>query len=211
MSIVRARTPFRVAAVGVCAGGLLVLPAAAALAEGMPAASAARTLVKRVALADGVSRAEVYRVADGAYQADILGGDGAREATLDSGDGAVRIGGGALHADLRADGRITSWVGDSRSGDGAGHPLDGRVTDGRVTDGRAADGRAAAGGAPDGHKTGTRDGVVLAAPDTGLPRLDTLADEPGDGVLLLAAGGGIAALGAAGLGYAMLRRGRTDC
>ncbi|MFK0256782.1 hypothetical protein [Streptomyces sp. NPDC090445] len=193
MSIVRVRTLVRVAAVSACAGGLLVLPAAAALAEGVPAASAARTLVKRVALADGVSRAEVYRVADGVYQADILGGDGARAATLDSGDGAVEIGGGALHADLRSDGRITSWVGDPRSGTG-----------------RAPDGRTPSGHTPDGHKTGTRDGVVLAAPDTGVLHLDTLADEPGDGVLLLAAGGGIAAVGAAGLGYAMLRRGRTD-
>ncbi|MFD0270650.1 hypothetical protein ACFVGY_29415 [Streptomyces sp. NPDC127106] len=200
MSIVRVRTLVRVAAVSACAGGLLVLPAAAALAEGMPTASAARTLVKRVALADGVSRAEVYKVAGGAYQADILGGDGAKAATLDGGDDAVEIGGGALHAALRADGRITSWVGDSRSGDGAGHTLDGRLPDGRIPDGHGAD----------GHKTGTRDGVVLAAPDTGVLRLDTLADEPGDGVLLLAAGGGIAAVGAAGLGYAMLRRGRTD-
>ncbi|MFD8412789.1 hypothetical protein ACFV2Q_13670 [Streptomyces sp. NPDC059650] len=183
MSIVR--TVVRATAVGTCAGGMVALPAAAALAEGMPAASAARTPVKRVALADGVSRAEVYEVADGVYRADVLGGDGVRTATLHGGGGAVAIGGGAMHAALRADGRITSWVGD------AGAP---------------------GGHVPDGHKTATRDGVVLAVPEpgTGALRLDTLADEPGDGVLLLAAGGGIAAAGAAGLGFAMLRRGRTD-
>ncbi|WP_438311608.1 hypothetical protein ACSHWO_11520 [Streptomyces sp. HUAS TT3] len=188
MSIVR--TVVRATAVGTCAGGLVALPAAAALAEGMPAASAARTPVKRVALADGVSRAEVYEVADGVYRADVLGGDGVRTATLHGGDGAVAIGGGAMHAALRADGRITSWVGD------AGAP----------------GGPAPGGHVPDGHKTATRDGVVLAVPEpsTGALRLDTLADEPGDGVLLLAAGGGIAAVGAAGLGFAMLRRGRTD-
>ncbi|MFD7624634.1 hypothetical protein ACFV7Q_01075 [Streptomyces sp. NPDC059851] len=199
MSIVR--NLVRAAAVSACAGGLLALPAAAALAEGMPAASAARTLVKRVALADGVSRAEVYEVADGVYQADILRGDGTRAATLDSGDGPVEVGGGALHADLRADGRITSWVGGPRTAGEA---------DGRAPHGNAPDGSAPHGPTRGDHKTGTRDGVVLAAPDTGVLRLDTLADEPGDGVLLLAAGGGIAAVGAAGLGYAMLRRGRTD-
>ncbi|NXY96318.1 hypothetical protein HYE82_18375 [Streptomyces sp. BR123] len=193
MSIVRVRTLVRVAAVSACAGGLLVLTAAGALAEGMPAASTARTLVKRVALADGVSRAEVYRGADGAYQADVLGGDGAKAATLHSGDRAVGIGGGELHADLRADGRITSWVGDRRPGTG-----------------HAPDGRTPAGHSPDGHKTGTRDGVVVAAPDTEVPDPYAPADEPGDGMLLLAAGGGIASAGAAGLGYAMLRRGRTD-
>ncbi|MFD8794707.1 hypothetical protein, partial [Streptomyces vinaceus] len=69
--------------------------------------------------------------------------------------------------------------------------------------------------ASDGYKTGVRDGRVVQA-SAGHARtpvdgtLDTLADGPGDGVLLLAAGGGIAAVGAAGLGFAMLRRGRTE-
>lgn len=72
-----------------------------------------------------------------------------------------------------------------------------------------------------GYKTGTRSGQVVpvtaareaepaAVGSVDARRLSTLADGPGEGVLLLAAGGGIAAVGAAGLGFAMLRRGRTD-
>lgn len=95
MSTVNRRTLVRAAAVTVCAGTLLGLPAAAALAEGVPAASAAhsagapRTLVKSLALADGVSKANVYRIAKGGFQADILAADGARAATLTSRDGAA--------------------------------------------------------------------------------------------------------------------------
>ncbi|MEW2414034.1 hypothetical protein AB0953_09945 [Streptomyces sp. NPDC046866] len=202
MSTLSRRTLVRTAAVAACAGGLLALPAAAALADGVPAASAAhsvpRTLVKTLALADGVSRANVYRAGSG-FQADILGADGSRAATLTSRDGVPGVGGtGELHAALQPDGRLSSWVGEAAVHSGT------------------------PGG--DGYKTGTRDGkagVAAAASRTtdvrtaaagtaGALRLDTLADGPGGGVLLLAAGGGMAALGAAGLGFAMLRRGRTD-
>lgn len=201
MSTVSRRTLVRAAAVTVCAGTLLALPAAAALAEGLPAASAAhsvsapRTLVKSLALADGVSRANVYRIAKGGYQADILAADGAKAATLTSRDGVTGFGGsGPLHAALQPDGRLSSWVGETGdAGDTGGH-----------------------GGTPvaDGYKTGTRDGRVVPASVSRVRTaasgtLETLAGGPGDGVLLLAAGGGIAAVGAAGLGFAMLRRGRT--
>ncbi|WP_030153679.1 hypothetical protein [Streptomyces sp. NRRL S-244] len=199
MSTVSRRTLVRAAAVTVCAGTLLALPAAAALAEGLPAASAARsagaprTLVKSLALADGVSRANVYRIAEGGFQADILAADGAKTATLTSRDGVAGLGrSGALHAALQPDGRLSSWVGET--GDADGHT---------------------ATPVADGYKTGVRDGRVVQA-SAGHARtvaggtLDTLADGPGDGVLLLAAGGGIAAVGAAGLGFAMLRRGRTE-
>ncbi|MFD7261162.1 hypothetical protein [Streptomyces sp. NPDC059874] len=204
MSTVRRRTLVRAAAVTACAGSLLALPTAAALAEGVPAATSAhsvapqRTLVKTLALADGVSTAHVYRVAQDAYQADILAADGHRTTTLTSRDGVTGIGGaGELHAALASDGQLTSWVGDAPAQ--GGHAI-------------AGDGS--------GYKTGTRSGrVVLASAKekedvvTGAAdarRLSTLADGPGEGVLLLAAGGGIAAVGAAGLGFAMLRRGRTD-
>ncbi|WP_031148216.1 hypothetical protein [Streptomyces erythrochromogenes] len=209
MSTVRRRTLVRAAAVTACAGSLLALPAAAALAEGVPAASSAhasapqRTLVKSLSLADGVSTAKIYRTAKGAYQADILAADGAKATTLTSRDGVTDIGAsGDLHAALDPAGRLTSWVGDAPA-QGGGHAVAG-----------------------DGHKTGTRDGQIVpvsaeqraAAGDTRAleaasaegRRLSTLADGPGDGMLLLAAGGGIAAVGAAGLGFAMLRRGRTD-
>ncbi|MCX5145407.1 MULTISPECIES: hypothetical protein [unclassified Streptomyces] len=199
MSTVNRRTLVRAAAVTVCAGTLLGLPAAAALAEGVPAASAAhsagapRTLLKTLGLADGVSKANVYRIAEGGFQADILAADGAKAATLTSSDGSAGFGGsGPLHVALRPDGRLSSWVG-------------------------AAGGTGAGSGTPvaDGHKTGTRDGRVVQASapharSVASGTLDTLADGPGDGVLLLAAGGGIAAVGAAGLGFAMLRRGRTE-
>ncbi|MGW7434923.1 hypothetical protein [Streptomyces sp. NPDC054849] len=209
MSTVSRRTLVRAAAVTACAGSLLALPTAAALAEGVPAVSAAhssapqRTLVKSLSLADGVSTAKVYRTARGGYQAEILTADGAKAATLTSRDGVTGFGGaGDLHAALDSSGRLTSWVGDTPA-QGAGHVVAG-----------------------DGHKTGTRSGQVVpasapqkaAAGDTRAlgaesaagRRLSTLADGPGEGVLLLAAGGGIAAIGAAGLGFAMLRRGRTD-
>ncbi|MBT2448227.1 hypothetical protein J7F03_14275 [Streptomyces sp. ISL-43] len=198
------RTLVRAAAVAVCAGTLLAFPAAAALAEGIPAASSAqaaapaRTLVKTISLADGVSTAKVYRVAKGAYQADVLGPDGSKAATLASRDGATGFGdAGRLHLALQADGRLSSWVGEKTVGGGP-----------------------SVGGA--GYKTAGRDGVVVSAstsvrepvragdgPAEAL-RLRTLADGPGEGMLLLAAGGGIAAVGAAGLGFAMLRRGRTE-
>ncbi|MFC9295151.1 hypothetical protein ACFTWH_24515 [Streptomyces sp. NPDC057011] len=208
MSTVSRRTLVRAAAVTACAGSLLALPTAAALAEGVPAASSAhsagpqRTLVKSLALADGVSTAKVYRVAKDAYQADILTAEGHTAATLTSRDGVTAVGGaGDLHAALRSDGRLTSWVGDAPA-PGAAHGVAG-----------------------DGYKTGTRSGggsgqVVPASAPKGtrtvsdgpadVQRLHSLADGPGDGMLLLAAGGGIAAVGAAGLGFAMLRRGRTD-
>ncbi|THA81067.1 hypothetical protein [Streptomyces sp. A0592] len=209
MSTVRRRTLVRAAAVTACAGSLLALPAAAALAEGVPAASSAhsstpqRTLVKSLSLADGVSTAKIYRTAQGAYQADILAADGAKAATLTSSDGVTDVDvSGDLHAALDPAGRLTSWVGDAPA-QGGGHAALG-----------------------DGHKTGTRNGQIVpvsaeqraAAGDTRAleaasaegRRLSTLADGPGDGMLLLAAGGGIAAVGAAGLGFAMLRRGRTD-
>lgn len=194
----------RAAAVAACAGALLAFPAAAALAEGVPAASSAhatgvvspqRILVKTLSLADGSSRANVYRVAKDAYQADVLTADGSKAATVTSRDGITAFGGaGTLHLALRADGQLSSWIGDDAPV--AQHGVGGS-----------------------GHKTANRDGAgvpasapldeAAAGPAAAL-RLHTVADGPGDGVLLLAAGGGIAAMGAAGLGFAMLRRGRTD-
>ncbi|MGW7462106.1 hypothetical protein [Streptomyces sp. NPDC054797] len=209
MSTVSRRTLVRAAAVAACAGSLLALPTVAALAEGVPAASSAhsaapqRVLVKSLALADGVSTAKVYRTAKGAYQADILTAEGVKAVTLTSRDGITAVGAaGDLHATLDSDGRLTSWMGEVPAA-GADHSVPGA----------------------DGHKTGTRDGHVVPASaqrQTGgerhdvatgsedAQRLSTVADGPGEGVLLLAAGGAIAAVGAAGLGFAMLRRGRTD-
>ncbi|WP_079429764.1 hypothetical protein [Streptomyces katrae] len=199
MNTVSRRTIVRATAVTACAAALLALPTAAALADGVPAASAAgaqRTLVSSLSLADGQSTAKVYRLAKDAYQAEILRA-GATVATLTSRDGATGVGGaGELHAALRPDGRLSSWVDDTLPRNGS-HAVAG-----------------------DGHKTATRRGageVVPAVAETHHTpgtaealRLNTLADGPGSGALLLAAGGGIAAVGAAGLGFAMLRRGRTD-
>ncbi|WP_327304558.1 hypothetical protein OG730_14050 [Streptomyces sp. NBC_01298] len=202
-TISRSRRPLvRAAAVAVGAGTLLAFPAAAAFADGVPSASSAqgvtapRTLVKTLSLADGVSTAHVYRVAKGAYQADVLNPDGSTAATLTSRDGSTGFGdAGEMHLALRSDGRLSSWAGSG---------------------GEAGSGDAITGS---GYKTASRDGRVVPASAPG-PRsgagtvealgLNTLADGPGDGMLLLAAGGGIAAVGAAGLGFAMLRRGRTD-
>lgn len=230
MSTVSRRTLVRAAAVTACAGSVLALPAAAALAEGLPAAAASgapavaasqRVLVKSLSLADGVSTARVYRVAKNSYQADILR-DGATVATLTSRDGVPARGdAGELHAALRPDGRLSSWVGETRPAADGSHRIDGG-----------------------GHKTGVRDGQVVAASERGAPGAsepraagaasgagadgkggsiaagragatealtpDSPAGGPGDGLLLLAACGGIAAVGAAGLGFAMLRRGRTN-
>ncbi|MFB9584425.1 MULTISPECIES: hypothetical protein [Streptomyces] len=225
MSTVSRRPLVRAAAVSACAGSLLALPAAAALAEGLPAAAASgapavtasqRVLLKSLSLADGVSTARVYRVAKNAYQADILR-DGATVATLTSRDGVPARGdAGELHAALRPDGRLSSWVGETRPAADGSHRIHGG-----------------------GHKTGVRDGQVVAASERAAPvgagaasgagadgkggaiaagragaaealRPDAPAGGPGDGLLLLAACGGIAAVGAAGLGFAMLRRGRTS-
>ncbi|RKT06896.1 hypothetical protein BX286_4943 [Streptomyces sp. 3211.6] len=199
MNTVSRRTIVRATAVTACAAALLALPTAAALADGVPAASAAgaqRTLVSSLSLADGQSTAKVYRLAKDAYQAEILRA-GATVATLTSRDGATGVGGaGELHAALRPDGRLSSWVDDTLPRNGS-HAVAG-----------------------DGHKTATRRGAGEVVPAVAKThhtpgtaealRLNTLADGPGSGALLLAAGGGIAAVGAAGLGFAMLRRGRTD-
>ncbi|MFD6886288.1 hypothetical protein [Streptomyces sp. NPDC059957] len=208
------RTLVRAAAVAVSAGTLLALPAADALADGVPSASSAqgvtapRTLVKTLSLADGVSTAKVYRVAKGAYRAEVLNPDGSTAATLTSRDGSTGFGdAGEMHLALRSDGRLSSWAGNGS--DSGSH-------------GGGSDAQGSMG--PAGYKTASRDGRVVPAvassrsgtatgAGTGTVEalgLNTLADGPGDGMLLLAAGGGIAAIGAAGLGFAMLRRGRTD-
>ncbi|MCM1974990.1 hypothetical protein [Streptomyces sp. G1] len=203
------RTVVRAAAVAVGAGSLLAFPAAAAFGDGVPSASSAqgvtapRTLVKTVSLADGVSTAHVYRMAKGAYQADVLNSDGSTAATLTSRDGSTGFGAaGEMHLALRSDGGLSSW-----SGPGSGSKSESGTEEFGA-------------GSTDGHKTASRDGRVVPVSDssrsgtgTGTVEalgLHTLADGPGDGMLLLAAGGGIAAIGAAGLGFAMLRRGRTD-
>ncbi|MGO4458829.1 hypothetical protein AB4039_16210 [Streptomyces sp. M-16] len=214
MSTLSRRSTVRAAAVTACVAGLLALPAATAVAEGRPAASGAqRTLVKSISLADGRSTAKVYRLAKDAYQADIMR-SGSTVATLTSRDGTTGFGGsGELHAALRPDGRLSSWVGETRPQDGS-HAVagDGYKTGtrhgsgaggGRVLPASVEDG-GGRGGTGTGAGTGTATGTVQTL------RLNTLADGPGDGALLLAAGGGIAAVGAAGLGFAMLRRGRTD-
>ncbi|MFG2487098.1 MULTISPECIES: hypothetical protein [Streptomyces] len=217
MSTVSRRTLVRAAAVTACAGSLLALPTAAALADGVPAASSAHSaapqsiLVKSLALADGVSTAKVYRTANGAYQAEILAADGSKAATLTSRDGVTAFGGsGDLHAALDSSGRLSSWMGDVPAR-GADHTLagDGHKTGTRdEARGDARGGQVVPASGP--RKASTGDTHVVAEGSGGGRRLSTLADGPGDGVLLLAAAGGIAAVGAAGLGFAMLRRGRTD-
>ncbi|MFE6081106.1 hypothetical protein [Streptomyces virginiae] len=119
MTTASRRTLVRAAAVTACAGSLLALPTAVALADGVPAASSAHSaaprsiLVKSLALADGVSTAKVYRTANGAYQAEILAADGSKAATLTSRDGVTAFGGsGDLHAALDSSGRLSSWMGD---------------------------------------------------------------------------------------------------
>ncbi|WP_030771538.1 MULTISPECIES: hypothetical protein [unclassified Streptomyces] len=221
MSTVSRRTLVRAAAVTACAGSLLALPTAAALADGVPAASSAHSaapraiLVKSLALADGVSTAKVYRTADGAYRAEILAADGSEAATLTSRDGVTAFGGsGDLHAALDSAGRLSSWMGDVPAR-GVDHTVAG---DGHKTGTRNAARTEARGDARGGQvvpvsgprKATTGDTHVAAEGSGGGRRLSTLADGPGDGVLLLGAAGGIAAVGAAGLGFAMLRRGRTD-
>ncbi|MET9700632.1 hypothetical protein ABZY31_27445 [Streptomyces sp. NPDC006529] len=234
MSTVR-RTLVRAAAVTACAGSLLALPAVTALADGLPAAAAAqtsaparaasapRTLVKSLTLADGVSSARVYRVAAGAYQADVLR-DGVTVASLTSRDGVPGYGRtDALHLALQPDGRLSSWSADTSANGSGNGSANGSA------DGKALVPAALAAGA-DGHKTARRTGFADAAltvpaagggtiaPSTMDPaadrtvalRLGTLAGGPDDGVLMIAAGGGMAAVGAAGLGFAMLRRGRTE-
>ncbi|MFI5983180.1 hypothetical protein ACIBEA_20180 [Streptomyces sp. NPDC051555] len=225
MSTVR-RTIVRAAAVTACAGSLLALPAAAALADGLPAATSAqaatapqRVLVKSLTLADGVSTARVYRVAQGAYQADILR-DGSKVSTLSSRAGAPGYGrADGLRLALQPDGRISSWSAGVSAGPAASPATDGNDVV-----------PAALAASADGHKTARRTGFADAAtitPSTALRtstttgaasgadrtvalRLGTLTGAPDDGALLIAAGGGMAAVGAAGLGFAMLRRGRTE-
>ncbi|MFE9844445.1 hypothetical protein [Streptomyces goshikiensis] len=225
MSTVSRRSLVRAAAVTACAASLLALPAAAALAEGLPAAAASgapavaasqRVLLKSLSLADGVSTARVYRVAKNAYQADILR-DGVTVATLTSRDGVPARGdAGGLHAALRPDGRLSSWVGETRPGADGSHRIDGGghktgVRDGKVVAASVRASQPGAGAAPGAGADGK--GGSIAAGRAGAAealRPDAPAGGPGDGLLLLAACGGIAAVGAAGLGFAMLRRGRTN-
>ncbi|MFG2295571.1 hypothetical protein [Streptomyces sp. NPDC048603] len=206
MSTVR-RTLVRAAAVAACAGSVLALPVAAALADTTPAAAAAaapRTFVKSLALADGVSTARVYRVGEVGYEADIVTGDGAKVSYVASRGGVVGYGGTeSLKVSLQPDGRLSSRV----SGPDDGTPS-GRVA-GRKTATRTGAGRVDPAFDRTGTAAGAAVGTAAAGPAEAL-RLNTLADGPGEGVLLVTAGGGMAAVGAAGLGFAMLRRGRTD-
>ncbi|MER5809186.1 hypothetical protein ABT143_13490 [Streptomyces sp. NPDC002033] len=214
MSTVSRRSAVRAAAVTACAAGVLALPAGAAFADGVPAASGTqRTLLKSLSLADGLSTAKVYRVAKDAYQAEIQRA-GATVATLNSRDGFTGFGTtGELHTALRPDGRLSSWVGETLP-EGGSHAVagDGYKTGTRHGGGAPGAGDSGAGGGRvlpatvegGGHEGAKGTGTVRAL------RLHALAEGPGEGVLLLAAGGGIAAVGAAGLGFAMLRRGRTE-
>ncbi|MEV8531012.1 hypothetical protein [Streptomyces sp. NPDC051211] len=214
--MITARRPLvRAAAVAACAGGVLALPAAAALADDAPAA-APRTLVKSLTLADGVSTAHVYRVAEGAYEADIMNG-GTRIAGLGSRDGAPGFGGtDALRVSLQPDGRLSSWLpaqGDGRPADRTAFASqDGRKTaqrTGATVPDTTPDTTPAVAPA-DASADASADAPLRAAGPAEALRLNTLADRHGDGMLLIAAGGGMAAAGAAGLGFAMLRRGRTE-
>ncbi|WP_424211789.1 hypothetical protein ACN20G_06635 [Streptomyces sp. BI20] len=143
-----------------------------------------------------------------------------------------RISVGELRIALRTDGRISSWMGaeDSAAGASARPVALGPGADGFKTARRtgahgvpgavpaSAPAGAAVSASPAGPAAGDGGGRVVGieARDrarreaTDALRLDNLAaGRHGDGVLLLAAGGGIAAVGAAGLGFAMLRRGRS--
>ncbi|MEV7419072.1 hypothetical protein [Streptomyces sp. NPDC089919] len=202
------RTAARAAAVTALLGSVLALPAAVALAGPADAAPArtpgaaqapvppALSPVKSVSLADGVSTANVYRTGPtGGFRADVQAG-GTVRTVLRTADGspayAERAG---LHIALQPDGRVSSWVdGTRRSAAGHGTPL----------------------GNGDGHKTAHRTGYALSAKPLGAVNAGVQAlrpadgGGPGDGVLLVGAGAGMAAVGAAGLGFAMLRRGRAS-
>ncbi|MET3986465.1 hypothetical protein [Streptomyces sp. PvR034] len=213
MSTVR-RTIVRAAAVTACAGSLLALPAAVALADGLPAATSAqaanapqRVLVKSLTLADGVSTARVYRVAQDAYQADILR-DGSKVSTLSSHAGAPGYGrADGLRLALQPDGRISSW---SAGGNDVVPAALSSSADGHKTARRTGFADAATITPSTTLRTSTTTGAASGTDRTVALRLGTLTGAPDDGALLIAAGGGMAAVGAAGLGFAMLRRGRTE-
>ncbi|MFF5445007.1 hypothetical protein [Streptomyces sp. NPDC012888] len=115
-----------------------------------------------------------------------------------------RVGENAYQAEIAGGGDTVSRVSSRDGAVGYGSSGELRIAlrpDGRLSSWVPTGGRSA---------TAAYDGPAATSGPADALRLRTLADAPGDGVLLLAAGGGMAALGAAGLGFAMLRRGRTD-
>ncbi|MFC7304836.1 hypothetical protein ACFQVC_11465 [Streptomyces monticola] len=208
----RRRTLVRTAAVTAVSGALLI-PASAAFADSpTPAPSETATtkpspepskdakdkkqdekkkdektgqrkLVNTVKLADKASTAKIYKLGQNHYEADIFA-NGAKLDTLVANGKAAYGQNNGLHVALQPDGQIKSWV------------------EGGKKDEKKKD------------KKGHKDKVVPNGNDTRTPRGGVKAGaegvETGQSPALLAAGGGIAAAGAAGLGFAMLRRGRTD-
>ncbi|MFE7271963.1 hypothetical protein [Streptomyces sp. NPDC057623] len=78
-------------------------------AKPRPESVVKRVLVDTVTLADGATKAKLYRVAPDRYEADILA-DGVHLDTLvTDGHRAARGENNGLHVVLRPDGRLTSW------------------------------------------------------------------------------------------------------
>ncbi|MFE6165162.1 hypothetical protein ACFQ7F_40325 [Streptomyces sp. NPDC056486] len=144
-----------------------------------------RVHVRTAKLADG-STAKIYKLGQNHYQADIYA-KGVKLDTLDANGKSATGQNNGLHVVLNPDGTIKSWVG-GKTGP-AQKPQQHHK--------------------PQQHKTGTGSGST-AVPKGGVKAGAEGLHPAGESTPLIAAGGGMAALGAAGLGFALYRRKQND-
>ncbi|MCX3062330.1 hypothetical protein [Streptomyces beihaiensis] len=165
-----------------------------------------RVYVKAVRLADG-SVAKVYKLGTHHYQADIYA-RGAKLDTLDA-DGRTAFGeNNGLHVALKPDGTVTSWLDGSGKNDGK-HDRQHKPQprhDQRVTPNGNDNANANANGSHNGERTLPRGGVKAGAENVSSRTSGSDSDE----TPLIAASAGAAAVGAAGLGFALYRRKNND-
>ncbi|MGA4850121.1 hypothetical protein ACOBQB_29205 [Streptomyces sp. G5(2025)] len=145
-----------------------------------------RVHVRDVKLADG-SLAKVYKLGPHHYQADIIA-HGTKLDTLDANGNPARGENNGLHVILNPDGTLKSWVeGGTRHGEAAKPKPASKPQSASKPQPQNGSHRVV----PKGGVKAGAEGVTAGSPD----------EAP-----LIAAGGGMAALGAAGLGFAVYRR-----
>ncbi|MFI6878459.1 hypothetical protein ACIBL6_34000 [Streptomyces sp. NPDC050400] len=160
--------------------------------DAKPAPDHKRQYVKTVRLADGVSVAKVYKLDTCHYQADVYA-HGQRIDTLDANNRTAYGQNNGLHVALKPNGNVTSWLDAAHKKTQHTKPAP-QTHSGSGTGGNTGTG-----------STGTRT-LPQGGVKAGAENVSAHTSGGTDSTPLIAAGAGAAAVGAAGLGFAMYRR-----
>ncbi|MCQ4212559.1 hypothetical protein [Streptomyces longispororuber] len=161
--------------------------------DAKPAPDHRRQYVKTVRLADGVSVAKVYKLDTCHYQADVYA-HGQRLDTLDANNRTAYGQNNGLHVALKPNGNVTSWL-------DAAH----KKTQHTKPAPQPHSGSGTGSNTGTGTGTGTRT-LPQGGVKAGAENVSAHTSGGTDSTPLIAAGAGAAAVGAAGLGFAMYRR-----